>query len=79
MHANLDPFSFSAGPCTDLMGNDHVGLPAHAENRILGLRTGMYENAARLVIETSDEVEVSFFLYPIPTGLLSICRHLPGR
>ena len=25
MHANLDPFSFSAGPCTDLMGNDHVG------------------------------------------------------
>ena len=54
-------------------------LPAHAENRILGLRSGMFENAARLVIETSDEVEVSFFLLSIPTGLLSTCRHHPGR
>ena len=45
-------------------------MPAHAENRILGLRSGMFENAARLVIETSEEVEVSLFLLSNPYRLV---------
>ena len=72
MHANLDPFSFSAGPCTDLAGNDHVGYACPCRKPHSRPADGMFENAARLVIETSEEVEVSFFLYQ---SLQACCRH----
>ena len=45
-------------------------FPATAENRIIGLRTGMFEDAARLVVETSSEVPVSFFLLSNPYRLV---------
>lgn len=44
--------------------------PVLAENRILGLRSGSFEGAARLVIETSEDVPVSFFLLSSPWRLV---------
>ncbi|MEG9863082.1 MAG: N-acetylmuramoyl-L-alanine amidase [Parvularculales bacterium] len=44
--------------------------PALAENRILGLRTGIFEDSSRLVIETSENVPVSLFLLSKPWRLV---------
>lgn len=44
--------------------------PVLAENSILGLRSGSFEGAARLVIETSEDVPVSFFLLSKPYRLV---------